>query len=241
MPSPAVPAGACGTVRSPAANRHHAAAIELVISRRPAARRPGRAIPAAAHARRAPLMAIKSTIFRAGLQIADMDRGLYATHQLTLARHPSETDERMMVRLLAFALRVPAGDDDGALVFARGLSDTDEPDLWQHSLDGRLRQWIEVGQPDERRLARACGRADRVCLFVYSAAAPIWWAGIAGKVARLANLEVWQLPAAQSQALATLAERSMQLQVTVQDGQLWVGNGDKSVEIDPVALKISSA
>jgi uncharacterized protein YaeQ len=184
-----------------------------------------------------PLMAIKSTVFRASLQIADMDRALYATHQLTLARHPSETDERMMMRLLAFALRVPVDDADGALVFARGLSDAEEPDLWQHSLDGRLRQWIEVGQPDERRLARACGRADRVCLFVYSAAAPIWWAGLVNKVTRLNNLAVWQVPAAQSTALAALAERSMQLQVTVQEGQIWVGNGATSIEIDPVAWK----
>ena len=182
-------------------------------------------------------MAIKSTVCKANLQIADMDRGLYATHLLTLARHPSETDERMMVRLLAFALQTPADDHDGALVFARGLSDTDEPDLWQHSLDGQLRHWIEVGQPDERRLARACGRADRVTLYVYSSAALIWWAGVQNKVARLANLKVWQLPAAQSQALAELAERSMQLQVTVQDGQLWVGNGNRSLEVHPIALK----
>ena len=184
-------------------------------------------------------MAIKSTVCKANVQIADMDRGLYATHQLTLARHPSETDERMMVRLLAFALQTPADDHDGALVFGRGLSDTDEPDLWQHSLDGQLRHWIEVGQPDERRLARACGRADRVTLYVYSSAAAIWWAGVQNKVARLANLAVWQLPSAQSRELAELADRSMQLQVTVEDGQMWVGNGDHSFEIHPIALKTS--
>jgi uncharacterized protein YaeQ len=182
-------------------------------------------------------MALKSTVCKATVEIADMDRSLYATHALTLARHPSETDERMMVRLLAFALQVPADDHGGALVFARGLSDADEPDLWQHSLDGRLRQWIEVGQPDERRLSRACGRADRVTLYVYSQAALIWWAGVQNKVARLDNLAVWQLPAAQSQALAALAERSMQLQVTVQDGAVWVGNPSTSIEIHPAVLK----
>jgi uncharacterized protein YaeQ len=183
-------------------------------------------------------MALKSTIFKATVQIADMDRNLYATHQLTLARHPSETDERMMVRLLAFALHVPADDHDGALVLARGLADDDEPDLWQHSLDGQLRHWLEVGQPaDDRRLARACGRADRVTLYCYSSGALIWWAGIQNKLARLDNLAVWQLPAAQTQALAKLAARSMQLQVTVQDGQLWVGNGADSLEVHPVVLK----
>ena len=187
-------------------------------------------------------MALKSTVCKATLQIADMDRALYATHAVTLARHPSETDERMMVRLLAFALQVPADDHDGALVFARGLSDTDEPDLWQHSLDGQLRHWVEVGQPaDDRRLAKACGRADRVTLYCYSSAAAIWWAGIQNKLTRLHNLTVWQLPAAQSQALAELAERSMQLQVTVQDGGIWVGNAEHSVEIHPTTLKTPAA
>ena len=176
-------------------------------------------------------MALKSTVCKATLQIADMDRPLYADHALTLARHPSETDERMMVRLLAFALLVPADDRQGALLFARGLSDGDEPDLWQHDLTGRLLQWIEVGQPDERRLSKACGRADRVTLYAYGNSAPIWWAGIENKLKRLSNLDVWQIPPAQAQALAALAARSMQLQVTVQDGSIWVGNQTDSVEI----------
>jgi uncharacterized protein YaeQ len=98
-------------------------------------------------------------------------------------------------------------------VFARGLSDTDEPDLWQNSLDGQLRHWVEVGSLQTIGGFEGCGRARRVTLYCYSAAAAIWWAGIANKLARLSNLTVWQLPAAQSQALAELAERSMQLQV----------------------------
>lgn len=183
-------------------------------------------------------MALKSTIFKAALQIADMDRALYADHQLTLARHPSETDERLMARVLAFALNVPADDHGGALVFARGLSDGDEPDLWQHTLAGVLVHWVEVGQPaDDRRLAKACSRAERVTLYCYSQAAPIWWAGIAPKVARLRNLQVWQIPADESQALAKLVARSMQLQVTVQESQIWVGNTDESVEIHLKSLQ----
>lgn len=181
-------------------------------------------------------MALKSTIYKANVQIADIDRGLYADHALTLALHPSETEERLMMRVLAFALHVPADDHDGALAFGRGISDTDEPDLWRHALDGTLRDWIEVGQPDDRRLVRACGRADRVVLMAYAAAVPIWWQGIAGKLARLANLQVWQVPAAQSQALGALAERSMQLQVNVQDGQVLVVSGDRMVEIQPQRL-----
>lgn len=182
-------------------------------------------------------MALKSTIYKAQLQIADMDRGLYADHALTLALHPSETDERLMARVLAFALQVPADDSRGKLQMARGLSDAEEPDLWQHDLTGQLVHWLEVGQPDERRLAKACGRAERVSVYAYAAAVPVWWAALKPKVARLANLAVWQLPAAQSQALAALAQRSMQLNVTVQDGHLWVGDARGSVEINPVALQ----
>jgi uncharacterized protein YaeQ len=182
-------------------------------------------------------MAIKATVHKATLQIADMDRHLYATHALTLARQPSETDERMMLRLLAFALQVPTDDLDGTLEPALGMADADAPDLWHRSLNGALRHWVEVGQPEERRLVRACGRADRVTLYCYSHSAGIWWAGVQGKLARLSNLTVWQLPAAQSQALARLAARSMTLQVTVQDGTVWVGDGAaEPVEIQPQAL-----
>jgi uncharacterized protein YaeQ len=141
-----------------------------------------------------------------------------------------------MVRLLAFALLAPANDEQGGLVFARGLSDSDEPDLWQHDLTGQLMHWVEVGQPDERRMSRACGRAGRVSIYTYGSSAPIWWNGLAGKVARLNNLRVWQLAAEHSREMATLAQRAMQLQVTVQDGLVWVGNGQTNVEIQPTLL-----
>lgn len=185
-------------------------------------------------------MALKSTIFKVALQIADMDRNRYADHTLTLARHPSENDERLMVRLLAFALNVPADDHGGALQFTRGLSDADEPALWQLDLTGQLMHWIEVGQPDERRLAKACGRAGRVSVYCFSSSAHIWWAGVESKLARLRNLDVWQLPAEQTQALASLVERSMQLQVTVQEGQIWMGHAGHTVELQPKALHRAS-
>jgi uncharacterized protein YaeQ len=147
-------------------------------------------------------MALKATIHKANLQIADMDRSVYADHSVTIARHPSETDERMMMRLLAFALCVPASDDAGALELAKSLWDPDEPDLWQKDLTGQIVQWIEVGQPDERRLMKASGRAAQVRVYSYSASTPIWWSAIASKLTRARALEVWQVDAAQSQALA---------------------------------------
>ena len=176
-------------------------------------------------------MALKATIYKAQLQVADMDRGVYGEHLLTLAQHPSETEERMMVRLLAFVLNVPADNHRGALVFARGLADTDEPDLWQLDLTGQLVHWIEVGQPDERRMLRAAARADQATFISYSASTPIWWAAVKNKLTRTERLTVWQLPAEQSAALAALAKRAMQLQVTVQDAMVWVNDGSDSLEL----------
>lgn len=185
-------------------------------------------------------MALKSTVYKVALQVADMDRAHYRDHALTLALHPSETEERLMVRVLAHALNAPADVTATPLLPARGLSDTDEPDLWQHDRSGALLQWIEVGQPDERRLVRACARSARVAIYAYAAAAPIWWKSVAGKLARLRTLDVWQIDAQASRALAGLAQRAMQLQVTVQDGLVWVGDGKRAVELQPQALQRAS-
>ena len=182
-------------------------------------------------------MAIKATIFKANLQIADMDRQIYVDHAVTIARHPSETDERMMVRLFALALNVPGDSAQGTLELAKDLWDSDEPALWQRDLTGQLMHWIDVGQPDERRLLKASGRAGRVSVFSYSASTPIWWVGLANRIARARNVEVWQIEASASQALAALAQRSMQLQLSVQDGTAWVGNGAQTVEITPKRLE----
>jgi uncharacterized protein YaeQ len=181
-------------------------------------------------------MALKATIHKAQIQLADMDRGVYGEHALTIARHPSETDERMMMRVLAYALNVPASDDGGALELAKSLWDTDEPDLWQKDLTGQIVHWIDVGQPDDRRILRASPRAGRVTVLSYASSTPVWWSGIANKIARARNVAVWQVDAAQSQALAALAERSMQLQVSVQDGTVFVSQGERAVEITPRAL-----
>ena len=181
-------------------------------------------------------MAIKATIFKAALQIADMDRGVYVDHAVTLARHPSETDERMMVRLLALALNLPADSNAGTLEVAKGMWDPDEPELWHRDLTGRILHWIEVGQPDERRLLKASGRADRVSVYSFSGSVALWWAGIASRLTRARNIAVWQIAAAESQSLAELAARGMQLQISVQDGTVWVGSAERSVEVTPVRM-----
>jgi uncharacterized protein YaeQ len=181
-------------------------------------------------------MALKATIYKANIQLADMDRNVYGDHGVTIARHPSETDERMMMRVLAFALNVPADNHNGDLDFAKSLWDTDEPDLWQKDLTGQIVHWIDVGQPDDKRMMKSSPKAERVSVYAFASSTPVWWSGVATKITRARNLTVWQVPAEQSQALAELAQRTMQLQVTVQDGTVWIGDGQRSVEVSPERL-----
>ncbi|HWP11209.1 MAG TPA: YaeQ family protein [Ramlibacter sp.] len=186
-------------------------------------------------------MALKSTIFKASVAIADIDHAYYADHQLTLARHPSETDERMMIRLAALALnahRVQTEcSGDATLGFGAGLSNPDDPDVSLRDFTGHTRLWIEVGQPDDKPLAKACGRADQVSVYCFHHAAEIWWRGIESKLARLQNLSVFRVPAPASLAMAALAQRSMQLQATIQEGTLMLGDGSNSIDVEPLRWK----
>ncbi|MFM9879369.1 MAG: YaeQ family protein [Burkholderiaceae bacterium] len=186
-------------------------------------------------------MALKSTIFKASLQVADIDHGYYADHALTLARHPSETDERMMIRLAALALNAhklqSLCQGDGTLAFGAGLSNPDEPDVWLRDFTGQTRLWIEVGQPEDKPILKACGKAGEVLLYCFSHAADIWWRGMQAKLARPKNLQVWRVPTEASQALARLAQRSMQLQATVQEGVLSLGDEKNSVDLELLRWK----
>jgi uncharacterized protein YaeQ len=186
-------------------------------------------------------MALKATISKARVELADMDRQVYGEYSLTLARHPSETDERMMIRLLAFALNVPENNDRGDLELARDMWEPDEPGLWQRDFTGQLVHWIEVGTPDEKRLSRVCARSERVSVYAFQSSAAVWWAGISPRLSRLQNLTVWRIPEAQSAELAALAQRTMELHVSIQDGTLWVTEGQRSVQIDLACLLASPA
>lgn len=177
-------------------------------------------------------MALKSTVYRVQLQLADMDRNVYGDHSLTLARHPSENDERLMVRVLAYALYAEEG-----LVFANGLSEPDEADLWKMDLTGAVELWIDVGLPDERLVRKASGRAARVVVLAYGRSAEAWWLQNRAALERLDKLEVRLLAPEESQALASLAARGMQLQCTIQDGQVWMGDGERFVTLEPRTLK----
>ena len=182
-------------------------------------------------------MAIKATIFKANLQIADMERHYYQDHALTLARHPSETDERMMVRLLAFAIHAHE-----YLEFGQGMTADDEADLWQKDLTGSIELWIDVGIPDEKLIRKACGRANQVIVYTYGGrTAEMWFAQNSSQFERLTNLTVINLPVESTRAIAKLAQRNMQLQCTIQDGQLWLSDGNESVQVERVRVKEPSS
>lgn len=178
-------------------------------------------------------MAPNATIFKAVLHIADVDRNYYEDHTLTLARHPSETDERMMTRVLAFALHAHE-----ALSFGRGIGTEDEPALWQKDLTGLIEWWIEVGLPDERVLRQACGRAKQVCVYTYGGRpAGQWWKENVAALERLNNLTVMNLSPEASRALAGLSQRQMELHCTIQDGQVLIGDGIQVAQIELATWK----
>ena len=181
-------------------------------------------------------MAPNATIFKATLHIADVDRHYYGDHTVTLAQHPSETDERMMMRLLAFTLHAHE-----ALSFGRGLSTEDEPALWQKDLTGLIELWIEVGLPDEKAIRQASGRAKQVWIYTYGGrAADQWWKENLAALERLKNLTVLNLSPEGSRALAGLAQRNMDLHCTIQDGQVLIGDGTNAVQFELTTVKESS-
>ena len=179
-------------------------------------------------------MALKSTIYKIDLNIADMDRQYYAQHNLTLAKHPSETDERVMVRLIAFTLYA-----NELLTFGKGLSDDEEPDLWQKDLTGAIQLWIDVGLPTEKDIRKACGKSAQVAIVLYGGRiADMWWTQNSKAALKINNLTVINLP--ETQALARLAAKSISISCTIQDSEILVSNDAGSFEITPVILKQAS-
>jgi uncharacterized protein YaeQ len=178
-------------------------------------------------------MALKSTIFKAELQVSDLDRSYYAAHYLTVARHPSETDERMMVRIIAFALNAHEN-----LEMTKGISTEDEPDIWQKSLSGELDVWVALGLPSEKVMRQSCSKADKVIVYPYGGrTADIWWDKIKGSTTRFENLQVIGFSEKDTGALAKLANRTMKLQINIQDGEVMVCAGDSIVYLTPLKWK----
>ena len=175
-------------------------------------------------------MAPNATVIKAELQLSDMDRHAYGTYPLTVAQHPSETEQRVMVRILAFALFA-----DERLEFGRGLSNEEEPDLWRRDYTGDIDQWIDLGHPDESRVKKACGRAREVVVVNYGGrASDLWWERTSSTLERLKNLSVVDIPAAAVEQLATLHQRAMRLNCMIQDGEVHLMADAGEVVLRPV-------
>ncbi len=170
-------------------------------------------------------MAAGATIYKASLNIANMDTHYYAEHDLTIAKHPSENDLRLMVRLIAFVLNASEG-----MAFSKGIAQDDEPDIWEKKLDGDIKLWIDLGQPDEKRIRKACGRADKVIIYTYQEGAALsWWKQEENKLKRFKNLRVVNLKI--NGDIEALAQRSMKLQCNITDGELTLLLDELSVEV----------
>jgi len=154
-----------------------------------------------------------------------MDTHYYAEHTLTMAKHPSESDLRLMIRLVSFALNA-----DEALTFTKGISQDDEPDLWKKSLSGDIECWIDIGQPDEKRVKKACGRSDKVIIYVYQEGVGEAWLKQNNKVfRRLKNLSINYIKI--DGDLEALVSRTMDIQCNISDGEISFIREDQSVEI----------
>jgi uncharacterized protein YaeQ len=176
-------------------------------------------------------MALKPTIYKAQVELADSDNNRYESLALTLARHPSETLERMATRLLAYCLNAERG-----LEFTRGLSTAEEPDIWQHSDNGEIAHWIEVGQPEHPRLRKACGRARQVSLYTFGKSSDTWWKLNGEAIGALPHLHAWQFAWPEIVAIAALLERTMQLSVSIVGGIIYFDNGADSATLEPRLL-----
>lgn len=174
-------------------------------------------------------MAPKATVYKAELQISDLDRHYYASHSLTLAQHPSETEQRLMARLLAFAMFA-----NERLEFGRGISDQDDPDLWQRDYTGDIERWIDLGQPSESDIRKACGRARQVVVITYSGnSAEIWWRKTEDDLCNLKNLTIIDLDPVELESATRLLKRSMSLTAMIQDGELQLLADGASVSLMP--------
>jgi uncharacterized protein YaeQ len=183
------------------------------------------------------IMAQKATIYKVELSVSDMDRHYYETHKLTVAKHPSETDERLMVRILAFALNAHE-----QLEMTKGISTDDEPDIWQKSLSDELELWVALGLPSEKIVRQSCGKASNVIVYSYGGrTAEMWWDKIKNSTTRFDNLRVINFSEKNTSDLGKLASRSMKLQVNIQDGDVMVSVDDSIAYVTPIKWKYPDA
>ncbi len=176
-------------------------------------------------------MALKATIYKVDLNIANMDVHQYGDYQFTMALHPSETIERLMVRVLAYARFA-----DEHLEFTKDLFETDEPALWQKDLTGQLEKWIEVGSPDEDKVKKASARCKEVTVITYGSSVDEWYKRNS-KLKTLKNVQVLQLTEKSTAQIQSLCERTMQLQLNIMDGEWTLISDQGQAEIEWIQLQ----
>ena len=178
-------------------------------------------------------MALKATIYKANLSISNMDLNYYQDHTLILARHPSESQSRMMFRVLAFSFLAQEEPE-----FTKGLSSENEPELWCHNLSGEITHWIELGQPSEKRIRQGCSKADQVTIFTYQPyAGTEWFRSMENKIQRFKELQVVHFSILENQSLEDLVQRNMELSCTIQDNQIWLSSENHRVGIEYTIAK----
>jgi len=177
-------------------------------------------------------MALKATIYKANIELADMDRNYYDSLQLTIAQHPSENAQRLMVRLIAYLLN--AHPD---LQFGKGVSDEDEAAIWQINYSDEIELWIELGQLDEKRLKKASNQAKAVKLYCYGSSVNTWWTQTQASLSKYPKLSIEQFSPETCDALVKLLSRNMEFQCSIQDGQLWLTSGEDTLLIETTTLK----
>jgi uncharacterized protein YaeQ len=174
-------------------------------------------------------MAIKATIIKLDLTISDMDRGYYQQHTLTMAQHPSETEQRLILRTIDFTLFANEN-----LKFTKWLSEDSVPDLWQKNLIDDIEVWIDLGQPDEKRIRKACHKAKQVIIVSYGDnAASMWWKNVERKAKGFKNLSVYHISTEQYNTLDQLMQRHLVLNATIQDTEIWLSDDQHSLHITP--------
>ncbi|OZY84753.1 cellulose synthase [Cellvibrio mixtus] len=171
-------------------------------------------------------MAEKATIYKATITLADMDRSIYGDYNLTVALHPSETVERMMVRILAFCYCAAEN-----LTFTKGLSSMEEPDLWLKHDNGTILQWIEVGQPAPDRLKKASSQAQAVHVFSYGRGMDVWWRTNSAAIRALPKVTIHHFAADELQQLCALADKTMKLTVTITETIAYVSSATENVAL----------
>jgi uncharacterized protein YaeQ len=181
-------------------------------------------------------MAVKATVYKLKLDISDLDRHYYHSHELTIACHPSETEQRMMVRILAFTLFASE-----SLCFTKGLCADDEPELWDKTLSDEIKLWIALGQIEEKQLRKAIGRSQKVAVFTYAGQKSYtWWKQNQAKFEKLKNLHIVNINTEELMNAKSLISRNMELQCTIQDGMIWLSDNSNTITIEPAYWLINN-